>query len=65
MLLDAAQSGGAHILTDSEVVHVEPGVGEMEGRQIIVLKDGRRTEADVVVGADGILDSPTEICTRR
>lgn len=54
MLLEAARSSGARILTDSDVIQVETGVDELEGRQIAVLKDGRRIDADVVVGADGM-----------
>lgn len=56
MLLDAAQSRGARILTDSDVVDVEAGSNELEGRQVVILKNGRRLDADVVVGADGVLD---------
>lgn len=54
VLLEAARSSGARILTDSDVIQVETGVDELEGRQIAVLKDGRRIDADVVVGADGM-----------
>jgi len=56
VLLDAAQSRGARILTDSDVVDVEAGSNELEGRQVVILKNGRRLDADVVVGADGVLD---------
>ena len=55
MLLDAARSSGARIMTGAEVVNVEPRVNELEGRQIVVLNDSRQIDADVVIGADGTL----------
>lgn len=55
VLLDAAQSGGVRVLTDSDVVNVEAGTNELEGCQVVILKNGRRLDADVVVGADGIM----------
>lgn len=41
---------GADVVTDAEVISIESATEE---RQIIQLKDGRRVEADVVIGADG------------
>ena len=50
-LAEAATKAGAEIVTDSEVAGASPA-GEL------VLKDGQRLKADLVVGADGV-GSPT------
>jgi 2-polyprenyl-6-methoxyphenol hydroxylase-like FAD-dependent oxidoreductase len=54
VLLAEAVQAGATILTDSEVINVETTV---ESQQTLLLKSGRRVVADVVIGADGMLDS--------
>lgn len=46
-LADAAERAGAEIVTSSEVVALDPGGA-------VILGDGKRLAADLVVGADGI-----------
>lgn len=55
MLLEEARAVGADIMTHAEVVDVE---SDSHGPQTLVLKDGGRISADVVIGADGTLILP-------
>lgn len=51
VLLEAALEAGANIVTNADVADVE----SLEDKtQLITLKDGRRLNGDVVVGADGM-----------
>ncbi|KIW57035.1 hypothetical protein PV05_05640 [Exophiala xenobiotica] len=54
VLLEAARKNGATILLNAEVTGVEPGTGEVLGKQIVLIKDQNSITADVVVGADGL-----------
>ncbi|KAK8105666.1 uncharacterized protein PG998_003860 [Apiospora kogelbergensis] len=51
VLLSEAIRDGAEVMLDAEVIGVEQS---QSTRQTVSLKDGRRIEADVVVGADGL-----------
>lgn len=53
VLLQEAKRAGARILTNAEVVDVKSAEDGESGRKIH-LKDGRRIDADVVLGADGL-----------
>lgn len=53
VLLQEATRSGAQILTNAEVVDVKSAEDVESGRKVH-LKDGRRIDADVVVGADGL-----------
>ncbi|KIW98777.1 uncharacterized protein Z519_00440 [Cladophialophora bantiana CBS 173.52] len=64
-LLDAARKNGATILTNAEVTGIEQGTGEALGKQIVLLKDGNRMIADVVVGADGLWSGIREFVLGR
>lgn len=50
MLLDAAVDLGAGVITYAEAINVETGCGK---KSTVFLNDGRKLEADVVIGADG------------
>lgn len=51
VLVDEAKALGVQIMTGAEVIDVtETGFG-----QRVSIKDGRFVEADVVIGADGML----------
>ncbi|OQV07457.1 FAD binding domain-containing protein [Cladophialophora immunda] len=54
VLLEAARKNGAKIITNGEVTGIEQGTGEDLGKQIVLMKDGNRMMADIVVGADGL-----------
>ncbi|RVX76070.1 hypothetical protein B0A52_00427 [Exophiala mesophila] len=54
VLLDAARSLDANIMTNAEVVGVETGTGASLGYQTVNLADGSTLKADVVIGADGL-----------
>ncbi|KAK8090505.1 hypothetical protein PG994_000010 [Apiospora phragmitis] len=58
VLLSEAKQLGAEIVTGAEVIDVEQS---QSSRQVVALKDGRRFEADVVIGADGLWSSLREI----
>ncbi|KAK8028483.1 hypothetical protein PG991_005539 [Apiospora marii] len=49
VLLSEAKELGAEVLTGAEAIGVEKS---QQNREAVVLKDGRRIEADVVIGAD-------------
>lgn len=44
-------------MTNAEVIGVEGGDNKTDSRQVVMLKDGERIDADVVVGADGLLNN--------
>lgn len=50
MLLKEALAAGANVVTNTEVVGIEQS---LDGPQGVLLKDGDRVDADVVIGADG------------
>jgi salicylate hydroxylase len=50
VLLSEALDMGADVTTSAEVISIE---STTDAQQRIMLRDGRRIEADVVVGADG------------
>lgn len=50
MLLEEATRLGANIMTHAEAVDVETNTDQ---QTVVLLKDGRRLLADVVIGADG------------
>ncbi|CAK7204893.1 hypothetical protein SEUCBS139899_007655 [Sporothrix eucalyptigena] len=62
VLLDAAVDAGADVITNAEVTGV---VESTEGPQTAILKDGRRFEADVVIGADGLWSHMRETILQR
>lgn len=49
LLVEAAKEAGAKIEVDSKVV----GIDESGPSPVAVTKDGRRIEADLIIGADG------------
>lgn len=49
MLLEEATDAGARLVKNAEVVSIESGQAD----DIVVLEDGRRFHADMVIGADG------------
>lgn len=51
VLLDEALAAGAHAVTSAEVTGI---CSAADGPQTVLLKDGRRISADVVIGADGM-----------
>ncbi len=50
VLLETAAEVGANIITDADVTGIETA---SDGPQTLLIKDGRRISADVVIGADG------------
>lgn len=49
LLLEKATDAGARLVRSAEVISVESG----ETDDMVVLKDGRRFYADMIIGADG------------
>lgn len=53
-LQNRLESLGKHIIFDHQVVDIEPAAG---GRTTVVFSNGRRTQPDLVIGADGRMNS--------
>ncbi|KAH8887265.1 FAD/NAD(P)-binding domain-containing protein [Thozetella sp. PMI_491] len=63
VLLAEALRAGVTVMVHAEVVGVE---ASRESQQTLILKDGRRIEADVVIGADGLWSLLRDIvCGKR
>ncbi|KAK6828370.1 hypothetical protein PG987_011711 [Apiospora arundinis] len=62
VLLAEAIDAGAEVMTNAEVVGLEQSQSSQQG---VLLKDGRRVEADVVIGADGLWSLMREFVLER
>lgn len=49
-----AKAIGAKLMLDSEVIKVDRDTQDAAGRQVVLLKNGGKVTADVVIGADGM-----------
>ncbi|KAH8807786.1 putative salicylate hydroxylase [Xylogone sp. PMI_703] len=54
LLLGEAIHAGACLIKDAEVVNVYSNIDGSDGNCAVLLKDGRKIQGDVVVGADGL-----------
>ncbi|KAI1479277.1 putative salicylate hydroxylase [Daldinia eschscholtzii] len=62
VLLTEARASGAVVLTSADVTSVDLA---SDGPQTLLLKDGRKISADVVIGADGLWSMAREIVLGR
>jgi salicylate hydroxylase len=54
VLVAEAKAIGAKLMLDSEVIKVDRDTQDAAGRQVVLLKNGGKVTADVVIGADGM-----------
>ncbi|KAJ6780591.1 hypothetical protein PWT90_07118 [Aphanocladium album] len=62
VLLEAAAACGTNILTHAEAIDIQ---SNPDAQSSVLLKDGRRLLADVVIGADGLWSHTRDIICRK